>query len=218
MAFIAIEQDQDSIREPLHLPPHEVRQLFEIAQTGATGSIGSLRDFLGTGAEIHLNCLSFLPIPVLLDRIRLFYRDNLGFHLRFSGDIAGEIYAFFGERDALALIERMLGQKRKPGKPLNRIEVSVLTEMVHIISNSFWRTMAERAALNWWFTPPVMVSDLSRSLAYSSKVYTLDHLLIHFEFLIPMPEIRFQYIILPSENTIEKLLSHLASAPAEADA
>jgi hypothetical protein len=62
-----------------------------------------------------------------------------------------------------------------------------------------------------------MVSDLSRSMAYSAKVYNLDSLLIHFEFIIPVSDIRFQYIILPGQNTIQKILEKLSPAAATAE-
>jgi chemotaxis protein CheY-P-specific phosphatase CheC len=218
MAYIAIEQNRDTIGQAVVLPQQELKELFEIAQAGATGAVASLRDFLGTSSDIQLNCLSFLPVSVLLDRIRLYYQDNLGFHLRFSGDISGEIYTLMRERDAFLIIERMLGAKRKSGKPLDRLEVSVLAEMIHIMANSFWRAMSEKTALNWWFSPPARVNDPARSLAYSAKVFNLDQLLIHFEFLIPGSGIRFQYVFLPSQNTLARLLEGLSRIPAPEEA
>lgn len=215
MSNVVIEQDEFSVREELYLPSHEVKQLYAIAQDGATGSINSLRDFLGMNADIHLNCLTFLPLSILTDRIKLFYQNNIGFHLRFSGDITGEIYAFFREQDTLNLIERMLGQKRKPGRGLNRVETSVISELVNIISNTFWRALSEKTLLNWYFTPPTPVSDLNRSLIYSAKVYNLDSLLLHLEYIIPLLEIRFQFIILPTKNTLSKILTKLSSLPPE---
>lgn len=211
MPNVVIEQNESSVREELYLPAQEIKQLYAIAQDGATGSINSLRDFLGMNADIHLNCLTFLPFSILIDRIKLFYQDNIGFHLRFSGDIAGEIYAFFREPDALTLIERMMGQKRKPGRGLNRVETSVISELVNIISNTFWRSLSEKASLNWYFTPPTPVSDLNRSLIYSAKIYNLDNLLLHLEYLIPILEIRFQFIILPTKNTMNKILTKLSA-------
>ncbi len=213
MPNVVIEQNEASIRDEFYLPPQEIKNLYKIAQNGATCSIGSLRDFLGMNVDIHLNCLTFLPFSILVDRIKLFYQNNIGFHLRFSGDISGEIYAFFRQQDALHLVERMLGQKRKPTRSLNRVETSVISELVNIISNTFWRALSEKTSLNWYFTPPTPVSDLNRSLIYSSKIYNLDNLLIHFEYIIPILEIRFQFIILPARNTINKILSELSPLP-----
>ncbi len=213
MSNVVIEQNEASIREEFYLPPLEVKNLYAIAQTGAASSINSLRDFLGMNVDIHLNCLTFLPFPILIDRIKLFYQNNIGFHLRFSGDITGEIFTFFREQDAQNLIERMLGQKRKPGRGLNRVETSVLSELVNIVSNTFWRALSEKTLLNWYFTPPTPVTDLNRSLIYSAKIYNLDNLLIHFEYIIPILEIRFQFIILPAKNTMNKILSKLSSTP-----
>ena len=216
MTSIVIEQNESSIREQISLPPSEIEKLYEIAQTGAKESISSLREFLGAGADIHLNCLSFLPLPVLLDRIKLYYPNHLAFHMRFSGEISGEIYTFFREMDAGVLIDRMVGHKHlKHHKSFNRIEISVLSELVNILANSFWRAMTKEIRLNWWVTPPTRVNDLSRSLTYSAKVYTLDQFLIHFEYLVPLLEIRIQLIMLPSLNTINKLVAKLTSLPAK---
>lgn len=211
MTNVVIEENEVSIRDDFYLPPLEVKHLYTIAQKGAANSINSLRDFLGMNVDIHLNCLSFLPLPVLIDRIKLYYQNHLGFHLRFSGDISGEIYTFFRETDAQHLIERMLGQKRKPGRRLNRVETSVISELVNIISNTFWRALSEKTMLNWYFTPPTPVADLNRSLIYSAKIYNLDKHLLHFEYIIPILEIRFQFIILPAKNTMNKILSKLSS-------
>ncbi len=210
MLNVAIEQNQSTIYDDLYLPPNEIKKLYEIAQKGAVESINSLRDFLGTNTDIHLNCLSFLPLPIMIDRIKLFYPSHLGYHLRFSGEITGEIFTFFREEDAIYLIEKITGHKRlKNINGINRVEISVLAELVNILSNSFWRCLTEKTSLNWWFTPPTKVSDLGRSLTYSGKVYTLDHLLIHFEYLISHLEIRIQLLMLPTQNTIKKILNKL---------
>ena len=50
---------------------------------------------------------------------------------------------------------------------------------------------------------------MDRALTYSAKVYTLESLLIHFEYLIPNLEIRIQMVIMPSEHTLKKILSKL---------
>jgi chemotaxis protein CheY-P-specific phosphatase CheC len=210
MLNIAIEQNESSILEDIFLPPQEIKRLYEIAQKGAAESINSLRDFLGTTNEIHLNCLSFLPLPIMIDRIKLFYPNHLGFHIRFSGEISGEIFTFFRESDAIFLVDKITGHKRlKSIKNINRVEISVLAELVNILSNSFWRTLTEKTAFNWWFTPPTRVNDLSRALSYSAKVYTLDNLLIHFEYLIPNLEIRIQLLMLPTQHTMKKILAKL---------
>ena len=210
MLNIAIEQDESSIQEDLFLPPHEIKMLYEIAQKGASESINSLRDFLGTTNDIHLNCLSFLPLPIMIDRIKLFYPTHLGFHIRFAGEISGEIFTFFREADAIFLVDKITGHRRlKNIKNINRVEISALAELVNILSNSFWRTLTEKTSFNWWFTPPTRVNDLSRALSYSAKVYTLDHLLIHFEYLIPNLEIRIQLLMLPTQHTMKKILGKL---------
>ncbi|MCL6588945.1 MAG: hypothetical protein K6U80_03240 [Firmicutes bacterium] len=221
MLHIAIEQDESSIHDPgdNSFLPLEIEKLFEIAQTGATGAVNSLGGFLRLNApQIHLNCLTFLPLPILIDRIKMFYRDHLAFHLRFSGEISGEIYALFREQDAITLIQQVTGNKRiKSVKNMSRIEISAISELVNILSNSFWRALTEKALLNWWITPPVSVNDLSRILTYSSKVFTLDHLLINFEYLIPILDLRIQLIIMPAKSAIKRILSKL-SQPAAGEA
>jgi chemotaxis protein CheY-P-specific phosphatase CheC len=218
MLNIAIEQDESSIHEDIYLPPSEVKMLYEIAQKGASESINSLRDFLGTTNDIHLNCLSFLPLPIMIERIKLFYPNHLGFHIRFSGEISGEIFTFFREEDAIFLVDKITGHRRlKSLKNINRVEISVLAELVNILSNSFWRTLTEKTAFNWWFTPPTRVNDLSRALSYSAKVYTLDHLLIHFEYLIPNLEIRIQLLMLPTQHTMKKILGKLNTPSTETE-
>jgi chemotaxis protein CheY-P-specific phosphatase CheC len=219
MANIVIEQNESSIQEEIFLPPQEIKRLYEIIQKGASESIHSLRDFLGTTNEIHLNCLSFLPLAVMIERIKLFYPEHLAYHLGFSGEISGEIFTFFRESDAIYLVTKITGDKHLKGlQNFNRVDISILSELVNILSNSFWRSLTEQAAFNWWFTPPTRVSELCRSLTYSAKVYALDNLIIHFEYLIPGLDLRIQLLMLPSQNTIRKLLTKLNAATTAAAA
>lgn len=210
MPNLAIEQNETSIREQFHLNPEEMEQLYFVVQNGANTSINSLRQFLGENIDIHLNCLSFLSLPILIDRVNLFYRNHLGFHLRFSGEIVGEIYTFFAEQDALKLVQKILGHRRlKYIRRFNRIEISVLNELVNILSNSFWRALTDKTSINWTISPPTQISDIGRSLFYSGKVYTIDNYLVHFEYLIPLLDIRIQFIVLPTQKTLKKIFSKL---------
>jgi chemotaxis protein CheY-P-specific phosphatase CheC len=210
MLNIAIEQNEATIQEDFFLQPQEIKKLYEIAQKGAAKSVSSLRDFLGGNNDIHLNCLSFLPLPIMIERIKLFYPNHLGYHIRFSGEISGEIFTFFRESDAIYLVDKINGHRHlKTLKNINRIEISFLGELVNILSNAFWRTLTEKTAFNWWFTPPTRVNDLNRALSYSAKIYTLDNLLIHFEYLIPNLEIRIQLLMMPTQHTMKKLLTKL---------
>lgn len=210
MQNVAIEQGEPGIRNELSPQSQEIKDLYEIAQNGATASINSLCQFLGSNVDINVNCLSFLTLPILADRINQFYHNHLGFHLRFTGEITGEIYTFFAESDAIVLIEKMLGHKRfKYRKRYNRIEISVLTELVNILSNSFWRALTDKTAMNWSISPPTQISDLSRSLFYSTKVYVVDYFLVHFEYLIPALDVRIQFIVLPTQQTLKKIFSRL---------
>ena len=211
MSYIAIEQNEATLQSGINLPPQEIAMLYQIAQTGASGSVIGLRDFLGANASIHLNCLSFLPLPIMIERIKMFYPNHLAFHLRFFGEISGELYVLFRDEDVTALIGRIMGQQRrlKLVKRLNRIELSVLAELVNILANSFWRVLTEETSLNWWINPPTHLNDLAKTLTYSAKVYNIDQLLLHLEFLIMFSEIRIQFIMLPSQNTISKIFEKL---------
>jgi chemotaxis protein CheY-P-specific phosphatase CheC len=214
MLNIVIEQNETTIREEPYLSPGEIRKLFDLAQNGATGSANSLQDLFRTNTDIYLNCLSFLPLPILLDRVNLFYPNHLGFHLRFSGEISGGIYIFFREQDAQDLIEPIAEDKKsKSDRGFTKIETSVLSDFVNILANSMWKGLIEKTALNCWFTPPVLVSNLSRSLSYSAKVYTLDHLMVHLEYLIPAIAGRVQLVMLPNQNTWQTILTKLSLLP-----
>lgn len=218
MQNIAIEQSEPVEQEHLYPPSQELKRLYEIAQNGASASLNSLRQFLGSDVDINLNCLSLLTLPVLIDRISLFYQNHLGFHLRYTGEITGEIYTFFAERDAKILIDKMLGHKRfKYGKRFNRIEISVLNELVNIVSNAFWRALTDKTGMNWYLAPPTLINDLSRSLFYSSKIYSVDFFLVHFEYVIPVLDVRIQFIVLPTQQTLRKIFSklNLACSPEE---
>ncbi len=211
MLNIAIEQNEASIQENYFLPPQEIKKLYEVAQRGAAESVNSLRDFLGSYNDIHLNCLSFLPLTMMIDRIKMFYSNHLGYHMRFSGEISGEIYTFFRESDAIFFVDKINGHRKiKNLGDINRVEISFLAELVNILSNAFWRGLTEKTSLKWWFTPPTRVNELDRSLAYSAKVYAIDSLLIHFEYLIPNLEIRIQMVMMPTENTLQKILEKLS--------
>lgn len=211
---VAIEQNESTINNQICLLPQEIEKLYAAAQMGASGAMNALRDYIGIETDIHLNCLSFMPLPSLVDHIRRYYPDHIAFHLRSAGEINGEIYTFFQEKDAMTLIRHMLGPRwLKNNKILNRMEISVLTELVNILSNSFWCSLTEKTSLNWWFTPPAQISNMERVLNYSAKVYLLDHSLMHYEYLIRALGIRVQFIMLPTNSTMKKILSRLNPSP-----
>lgn len=213
MSNVAIEHTGSTVHEHFYLPPHEIEKLYEAAQIGASASISSLRQFMGVKTDIKLNCLSFLSLPILIDRIKLFYRNHLGFHIRFSGDITGEIFTFFDQNHALTIIDQIMGRKHRffRCKQLNRIEISVLAELVNIISNSFWRVLTQKTAINWWISPPAKVNDLERSLFYTTKIYSIDSLMVQIEYLIPVMDIRIYFVILPTQYTLKKIMLKLAT-------
>lgn len=214
MQNVAIELGEHAGQDILYPPAHEINKFYELAQTGANYAIHSLRQFLGTGIDINLNCLSVLTLPVLIDRMNLFYQQHLGFHLRFSGEITGEIYTFFAPDDAEHLIEKMLGSRRfKYSKNFNHLEISALSELVNILTNSFWRVLTDKTAINWFISPPTLMGNLSRSLFYSSKIHTIDYFLIHLEYILPLLGVRIQFILLPTRQTLQKIFSRLTTEP-----
>lgn len=210
MPYVAIEQNETSIQEQLFFNTHEIAQLYEIAQLGAHGAGLSLRCFLGITSDIRLKCLSLLPLQVMLERLNIYYPNHIGFHQRFFGDINGEIFTFFHEQHALFIIEKMLGgKKRWFWNKLNRVEISVLSELTNILSNAFWRSLAEKTSLNWWVNPPTYVHHLSKTINNLAKVHSTDPYLIHFDYHIPVLGSRIQLVILPSQHTIKKLLQRI---------
>ena len=212
MANVAIEHIGPTIREHLYLPPQEIEMLYEAAQVGADGAIGSLRQFLGIDTEIRLNCLSFLSLPILYDRINLYYPNSVGFHIRFSGDVTGELFTFFTAKTARTILNQVIKRRRLLRRSqLNKVEISALSELVNIISNSFWRVITEKSSLNWWISPPAKVNDLAKSLYYTCKVYSVDSLMIQIEYFIPDLDARIQFVILPTQYTLKKILLQLAS-------
>jgi chemotaxis protein CheY-P-specific phosphatase CheC len=210
MANVAIEYSGPSIREHLYLPPQEIEILYEAAQIGADGAIGSLQQFLGINTEIRLNCLSFLSLPILQDRLNLFYPNSVGYHIRFSGDVTGELFTFFSEKTAWTILDRVITRRWSLGRrQMNKIEISALSELVNIISNSFWRVITEKSSLNWWISPPAKVNDLAKSVYYTCKVYSVDSLMIQIEYFIPDLNARIQFVILPTQYTLKKILFQL---------
>lgn len=211
---VAIEQNELTNYNQICLSPQEIEKLYAAAQMGAFGAMNALRDFIGIQTNIHLNGLSFMPLPALIDHIRRYYSDHIAFHLRSAGEINGEIYTFFQEKDALTLIRNMLGPRSpKNNKFLNPMEISVLTELVIMLSNSFWCSLTEKTSFNWWFTPPVRISNMERVLHYAVKIYLLDHSLMHYEYLIEALGIRVQFIMLPTNSTMKKILAKLNPMP-----
>lgn len=193
---------------PQILAPSKFNEFHNIAQRGALNSLQSLERFLGFNIQTHINSLSFLPISLMTDRLNLFYSNSIGFHLRFSGDINGEIYTFFSEKDARSLIKHFLGcTMLKRGRRFNRIELSVLNELSNIVGNSFWQTFGNQSTLRWNAAPPVLVRNITSCLFYSSRIYSFDAGLLHVEFSVPDLKTRIQLLLLPTAQTLDNLIS-----------
>jgi chemotaxis protein CheC len=136
-------------------------------------------------------------------------RDLIGIHVRIIGEVSGEMYFLFTRKDALRLVEMLVGERMRLTLSLNRIESSALSEIANILTGSYWYAMTDRKALNWRITVPTIVEDVGKILTLSNRVYDFTSMVFLTDITVPQNNVRGHFLLLPRQEALTKLLTNL---------
>ena len=211
MSVHAAAAEQDYPRAKNRISAEEINILRRINEAGARRAQSALSEFLKRETVLDTPRISVLPLAMLMQQMDSKPRDLIGIHVRIIGEVSGEMYFLFTRKDALRLVEMLVGERMRLTLSLNRIESSALSEIANILTGSYWYAMTDRKALNWRITVPTIVEDVGKILTLSNRVYDFTSMVFLTDINVPQNNVRGHFLLLPRQEALTKLLANLES-------
>ncbi len=211
MSVHAAAAEQDYPRAKNRISAEEINILRRINEAGARRAQSALSEFLKRETILDTPRISVLPLAMLMQQMDSKPRDLIGIHVRIIGEVSGEMYFLFTRKDALRLVEMLVGERMRLTLSLNRIESSALSEIANILTGSYWYAMTDRKALNWRITVPTIVEDVGKILTLSNRVYDFTSMVFLTDINVPQNNVRGHFLLLPRQEALTKLLANLES-------
>lgn len=188
----------------------EINVLRWINEAGAKRAEVALSEFLHRETVLRTPRISVLPLARLMEQTRTKPRELVGIHVRIIGEVSGEMYFLFTRKNAVRLVEMLVGERFRLLQSLNTVESSALSEIANILTGSYWYAMTDRTKLNWRITVPAIVQDVGRLLSLSSRIYDFTSMVFLTDLTIPETEIRGHFLLIPRRDALPKLLENLS--------
>ncbi len=211
MSVHAAAAEQDYPRAKNRISAEEINILRRINEAGARRAQSALSEFLKRETVLDTPRISVLPLAMLMQQMDSKPRDLIGIHVRIIGEVSGEMYFLFTRKNALRLVEMLVGERMRLTLSLNRIESSALSEIANILTGSYWYAMTDRKALNWRITVPTIVEDVGKILTLSNRVYDFTSMVFLTDINVPQNNVRGHFLLLPRQEALTKLLANLES-------
>ena len=209
MSVHAAAAEQDYPRAKNRISAEEINILRRINEAGARRAQSALSEFLKRETVLDTPRISVLPLAMLMQQMDSKPRDLIGIHVRIIGEVSGEMYFLFTRKNALRLVEMLVGERMRLTLSLNRIESSALSEIANILTGSYWYAMTDRKALNWRITVPTIVEDVGKILTLSNRVYDFTSMVFLTDINVPQNNVRGHFLLLPRQEALTKLLTNL---------
>lgn len=189
----------------------EINVLRWINEAGARRAEVALSEFLHRETILRTPRISVLPLARLMELTRSKPRDLIGIHVRIIGEVSGEMYFLFTRKNAIRLVEMLVGERFRLLQSLNAVESSALSEIANILTGSYWYAMTDRTRLNWRVTVPTIVQDVGRLLSLSSRVYDFTSMVFLTDLAVPESEVRGHFLLIPRRDALPRLLENLTA-------
>lgn len=189
----------------------EIDVLRRINQSGASRAQVALTEFLKRETILQTPRISVLPLALLMEQTHSKPHDLIGIHVRIIGEVSGEMYFLFTRKNAVRLVETLVGERFRLLGGLNRVESSALSEIANILTGSYWYAMTDRTSLNWRVTVPTVVQNVGRLLSLSSRVYDFTSMVFLTDIQVPNEDIRGHFLLIPRQEALPRLLANLGN-------
>ncbi len=184
--------------------------LNRINQAGAERAQQVLVSFLGQEEPVTIDSISILPLTMLAQRLRAGRREYLGCHVRIFGELQAELYFYLAVQDARTLMNAVFRHQHLR-RNLGSVELSALTEMASVLTNSYWLALHGHVALNWRSTPPAVVGRIERVFALASRIGHYDYLAFHADFALANPGAHLFFCLIPGADCLNRFLQSIES-------
>lgn len=203
-------QIEACVSNSLFPPGDAAYKLESLYRIGTRLAAEKLSLFFLENLEAELTGFFFLPFPWLLRHLEEAPSSDMGAHSRISGDIKGEIYLRFPGETGMNFVRlRMKGWESKRKFFVNKVQESIISETANILINTFWSALQNEVPLHWSLTPPVVITDVSKSFKLAGKIYSPDRNVLLAEIVMYQPEMKLELIFIPAGEALNHFLSIL---------
>lgn len=206
---VAAEHDYPCACAKNRISAEEINVLRWINEAGARRAQSALSEFLKQETILNTPRISVLPLALLMQQMGSKPRELIGIHVRIIGEVSGEMYFLFARKDAVRLVEMLVGERVRLTSKLNKIESSALSEIANILTGAYWYAMTDRTALNWRITVPAIVEDVGKLLTLSNRLYDFTSMVFLTDITIPQKDVCGHFLLLPRQEALPKLLANL---------
>ncbi len=142
------------MRDALSFSRLQLDALQEISSIGAGNASTSLSQFINQKVEMappEVTTLTVRDVPSFVSKGSPIITMVV---LEVEGDIGGHILFIFDEKNAVMMIDLLMGQESGSTASLSEIGVSALKEVSSVMSGSYLRALGDMINLTLTMTPP----------------------------------------------------------------
>lgn len=142
------------MKEALSFTQLQLDALREISSIGAGNASTALSQFINQKVDMAPPEVTILTVKDVPQFVSKCFPIIIMVVLDVEGDIGGHILFIFDEKNAVMMIDMLMGQKPGTTTSLSEIGVSALREVSNVMSGSYLQVLGDMIALTLTMTPP----------------------------------------------------------------
>ncbi len=191
--------------------------LKEVGNIGAGHATTSLSEFLGKSIKMTVPEVNVLPFEEVPEVVGGPERLVAGVYMRFEGEAPGSLMLLFDKREAVQLVELLMGQVPEQDNETNELgemEQSALMETGNIVASSYLTAMSDMTKMDISPTVPAVAVDMAGAIL-QVILFQVDEdisehvILIGTEFSQESDIVRGHFFLIPDQDSFPKILRSL---------
>lgn len=148
------------LQSPPRFQAKDIPLLRPVVVKGMDSAAAGLSELLGTEIKIQNLRLKLLPLTEVVSSLGPPDDVVTGIYLAMCGEIEGHITILFPEREALRLVDMLMGLPEGSSTILDDMAISALGELGNITGSLFITALADTLSLSLRPSPPAVVQDM----------------------------------------------------------
>ncbi|BCG45877.1 Chemotaxis protein CheC -- inhibitor of MCP methylation [Citrifermentans bremense] len=140
----------------------ELAALTEVCKIGMEHAATALSQLMGKGVSIEVPRLKFVDNAKFAGLIE--GQEVTALHLQILGNVRGSILILLPHKNALRVVELLLGTAPKPGAPLSELERATLMEVGNILASACLNALGNTLKMTLLPSVPTLMSGSGEAL------------------------------------------------------
>lgn len=195
------------------LNDNDYRILKNLAARGVSNAAVGLSEMVGREIRVRTSEVSMLSIDQVSGLLDSPEVTVVGVYLAIGGDVRGHILLLFSPREAMGLVDMLMGLPSGSTTTMGTMERSALGEVGNLTGSFFLNALGEATQLCSQPSPPAVVVDMGAavldiplvSLAQSAE----EALVIKTIFQDNERQIKAAFLVMPDLQSLKKILGVL---------